>query len=423
MILTQYASWLVAMMILCLLSAFFSASEAALFYLRREDRLAFEQGTTSQQLAVWLLATPNRLLTAVLFCNLITNVAYFSLATLLALRLEADGHDTQAGFFSFGALLFIIFFSEMLPKSLAVLATKQVAALVAIPLSFAVRGVKLLLPTFAMANLLSRRVLFPSFRPEPYLDVADLERAVTLSTEDAELLDFEQAVLGNIVRFSELRVDELMRPRTRFVTFKPPVALADLGGRLPPSGYILITEAESDEVAAAVPLKQLSDIPDFHLERYAESVIYVPWAATAAAVLDQMRLTRHRVAAVINEYGETVGIVTFEDMLDAIFADDPSTSARSLHGRPLVGVAPGVWQVGGMTSLRRLARHFGVPRPETHAVTVAGLLQEELERMPEAGDQCRCGQFDFTVIDAPEHGQLLVELRLLSDEQPEEATP
>ena len=59
-------------------------------------------------------------------------------------------------------------------------------------------------------------------------------------------------MLQNIVALSEIRVDELMRPRNSCRTFRPPVALADLKGQMPPSGYMLVTEPDSEEIAKAI---------------------------------------------------------------------------------------------------------------------------------------------------------------------------
>jgi len=70
-----------------------------------------------------------------------------------------------------------------------------------------------------------------------------------------------------------------------------------------------------------------------------------------------------------------------------------------------------------MASIRRVVRHFRVPRPESKSVTVAGVIQETLERFPEPGDECRWGPFEFRVIEASERGQLLVELGLAPDEE------
>jgi CBS domain containing-hemolysin-like protein len=73
-------------------------------------------------------------------------------------------------------------------------------------------------------------------------------------------------VLQNIVLLSDIRVDELMRPRTRFLSFRPPVSLSDLEGKVPPSGYLLVTEPDSEEVVAAITLGSLSNVPTEHLD-------------------------------------------------------------------------------------------------------------------------------------------------------------
>ena len=407
----EYAPWLTAMLVLMFFSAFFSSSEAAFFYLRRADRRRLASGNRADRIAVELLGEPDRLLTAVLFWNLVVNLAYFTIASIISLELE-ETRPTTAGVFAVGALLSMIVFSEMLPKTLAVLKPRALARLAGIPMTAMVRVVEPALPIFRTANLLSRRLLWPRFRAEPYLRVGDLERAVKLSTSDAALLEQEQKVLQNIVLLSEIRVDELMRPRTRFLSFRPPVSLANLEGRMPPSGYMLVTESDSDDVAAAITLRNLSSIPTGHLEDHAEAVVYVPWCTTVANALETMRRKGHQVAAVVNEFGETIGILTFDDILDTIFSYTASRSERLLQREPIRRVAPRTWHVTGMTSLRRLVRHFDVERPPSKSLTVAGVVQETLERLPRSGDQCRWGPFRLKVLDVSDRGQLLVELAI-----------
>lgn len=410
----QYA--LAAMGVLVFFSAFFSSSEAALFYLSRPERRKLAAGNRPQRIAARLLAEPGRLMTAVLFWNLVVNLTYFAIASIISIRLE-EYDRTKAVSFAVGSLLVIIFFSEMLPKSLAVLQPGRLAALVAIPMAAMVRLLSPVLPGLRLANLLSRRLLWPRFRPEPYLRVGDLERAVQLSTSDAALLEQEQRVLQNVVLLSDIRAEELMRPRIQFLSFRPPVSLGDLKGRMPRSGYLLVTEPDSDEVAAAIPLRSLSNIPGEHLEYHAEAVVYVPWCTTVAEALEVMQREDRQVAAVVNEFGETVGILTFDDVLDTIFSRSPSRSQRLLERVPIRQVAPGTWQVTGMTSLWRLVRHFNVQRPASKSVTVAGVVQEMLERLPQAGDQCRWGPFRLEVLEVPERGQLLVELTLAEEQE------
>ena len=188
----QYASALAAMALLLGCSAFFSTSEAALFYLRRSDRRGLAAGNRSQRIAAGLLGDPDRLLTAVLFWNLLVNLAYFAVAAVIGIQLESGGRTAAAGAFSIAALAVIIVCGEMLPKSLAVMKPRSIPALVGLPLAATVRLLDPLRPVFRTANLLSRRLLWPNFEPEPYLHIRDLERAVRASVADADLVQQEQ---------------------------------------------------------------------------------------------------------------------------------------------------------------------------------------------------------------------------------------
>ncbi len=403
---------LLTMTVLLFCSAFFSASEAALFSLRRVQRRELSKGSKAEQIIARLLDDPDRLLTAVLFWNLIINLSFFTIGSIISLRMQHAGQATTVGAFALGSLATIIVLGEMLPKSLGVLQSQRLAAWLAIPLAAAVRVVDPLLPVLRMATLLSRRLLWPNFAAEPYLQIRNLERAVKLSGADATLVEQEARVLESIVLLSDIRAEELMRPRTQFLSYHPPVTLADLKARPPSGGYLLVTEADSEEVAAAIALDDVWRIPDGPLDLLAEPVIYVPWSTRAANVLELIRRRKREVAAVVNEFGETIGILTFDDILDTLFSGAPSRSERLLRRDPIRPVAPGVWHVTGMTSVRRLARYFQIERPATHSVTLSGVIQEALERLPEPGDECQWGPFHFKVLDVPLRGQLLMELTM-----------
>lgn len=394
-------------------SAFFSGSEAALFCLNRTQRRRLASGNRAQRVAAGLLEFPERLLTTVLFGNLLVNTAYFTLDSIVTLELQEGGRGAEAGGFALVSLLALILGGEMLPKSLAVLRPAMVAAAVAIPLAAVVRMFQPVLPAFHLANLLSRRLLWPGFQREPYLQTADLERALRLSTDDATLLEQEQSVLEKLVSLSEIRADEMMRPRSLFRLFRAPLALSDLDHWLPPSGYLPLAEPESDEVTLAIPLRRLTSIKPDHLEEYAEPVAYVPWCASVARALEILQRQGRRVAAVVNEFGETIGILPLDDILETVFSRSPSRSERLLKRSPLRLVAPGLWHVTGMTRLRRLLRSFQREAPASKSVTVGGVIQEILERLPESGDCCDWGPFRFKVLDVPDRGQLLVELKLI----------
>jgi len=413
-VLQEFGPLIVAMLLLATASAFFSCSEAALFSLKSDDRRALRNSTTAGQMAMKLLDLPDRLLTAILFWNLIINVVYFALASVISIQLEKQGQRAEAGLAALFSLLAIILLSEMVPKTVGVLLPCAMAKLVSLPLSVTVRVFDPVAPLFTSINGALRRVFFPNFQSEPYLALRDIELAITVSTADEELAALERSALQNIVLLSDLRADELMRPRKQYRTFSPPVNLVDLGGRPTRSGYVLVTEENNDEITGAIALNYLSTVPRQHLEKFAQPVVYLPWCATAASVFDELQNQQREVAAIVNELGETIGIVTLEDLLHNVFEGQTSRSARLLETSPIHQLDENLWQVTGMATLRRLGREFNVSLPATKSTTVAGVLQELLQRLPEAGDEVEWESFSFRVIEAEQQENLLIHLRLRS---------
>lgn len=392
-----------------------------MFSLQTDDRRVLKQGRSTQQAALNLLARPDRLLTAILFWNLIINIVYFALASVLAIRLEALNRRSEAGMFAFLSLLAIILLSEMVPKTVGVLQPRVFASLVSLPLAAAVGALDPVIPALGAISRAFQRLLIPGFKPESYLELSDLERAISLSTQDRQLVTLEHQALQNILSLSDLTAEELMRPRTLYHSFRPPVHWRDLGGQITRSGYLLVTEADNDEIASAIPLKLLPTIPRSHLENHAQPVIYVPWCSHVADVLEQLQKQQCEVAAVVNELGETIGIVTLEDVLETVFEDESSRSERLLEMASILPAGTNRWHVTGITSLRRLGRYFDIQLPDSKSTTIAGILQEQLQRLPSAGDQVRWSQFELRVLDikgqggkahgGKEPGTMTVELR------------
>ena len=408
----EFALYFVAMAALIAAAAFCSCSEAALFSLQSHDRRALRRGNPAQRAALELINRPDRLLTAILFWNLAFSFGYFVVASFVQHRLHEEGRHRESAVLIVVSLLGMIAFGEMLPKTFGVQQPRLIASVISLPLATMVRALDPIMPFFAAANNLLQRLLIPKFEREPYLEVSDLERAIELSTQDAQLASQEKSALRNIVLLSELPAEELMRPRNQYRSFKAPVHLEHLAGEIPPSGYVLINEEESEDVSAAITLKQLTTLPRRHLEHFAQPVVYVPWCATVAAIFDQLRRQEREVAAVVNEFGETIGIVTIEDILETIFEDQSSRSARLLATSSIVPAGSDCWHVTAITNLRRLSRHFDVPLEPARSVTVAGILQEQLQRIPVEGDELLWSGFHFRVLEASDAGAGKIELRI-----------
>lgn len=410
------------LLVLLSMSAFFSGSEAAFFSLTLTQRRELAKGGSTSVMAHALLQRSERLLMGILFWNLAINLSYFSLVSRAALQIQATEAGPQlATILTVGSLVMIILLGEFLPKSLAVLRPLPVVKCVALPLSLAVRLLDPFLPVIKFVNEASRRLLWPGLKPEKYLELADLERAIELSTDDAQLVDQERQVLRNVIQLSEIKVEEWMRPRTQYRSFAPPLRIAQLEGKKTPSGYMLVNSTRGREVVSAVHLNSIlpADVDDLAAKK--QPLVVIPWCATIADALNKLRQLNRRVAVVVNEYGETIGILTWEDIFEAILHSEDSKSQRELARAEVRLQSPGVWLATGMTKLRRLERLMGRRLSASRTLTVGGVVQQQLHRLPEKGDVCVLEDLLLEVVEAGQRGEILVRISEAPPSQLEES--
>ena len=216
---TDILGYLPGMLALLAVSGFFSSSESAFFSLTPAQRTQLETGKAIDQLAFRLVGNSERLLMGILFWNLAINLAYFSVVSKAALA----GGEANAAIVTVMSLLLIIVCGEFLPKSLAVTYPIAVVRCVVYPLSLAMRIADPFLPTIRIVNEASRRIIWPGFETEPYLEIEDLDRAVQMSAKGEHLFERESEILRNVIRLSEIRAEEWMRPRSQYRAFRPPV--------------------------------------------------------------------------------------------------------------------------------------------------------------------------------------------------------
>ena len=409
------------MLVLMALSGFFSASETAMFYLSPDELRAMRVGNGNERAVASLLTNPDRLLTAVLFCNLTVNMTYFAVSVVATSRVARVGGPAAAGTFSLFALAFIILMGEVVPKSVAVVFRRRLSVLLVWPLAATVKLVDPIAPPLAALTAALRRAFWPNLVPESFLDSADLERAIEASTASREVVHMEQQVLHNVLDLSEIRLEEAMRPRGSYQVLTPPVRLSDLKGPLPPGGFIALREIDSDDVDRIVPLFDLSTIPEDHIESKAIDLVHLPWCATLADALQLIRTKRAPAVSVVNEHGETIGITTRDDLLDALLIPEADRAKRLLRRDPVLEIGPGVYHVEGITTLRHLAARLALPdfvSDEEENVTVAGLVAEELEHVPEIGETVRWRGYAFKVIEVTDRtvNRVLVEKASESEE-------
>lgn len=407
-----------AMIGLIFVSAFFSGSETALFYLSRDELRLMQVGRPRERMAAELLKDPDRLLTAVLFWNLLVNLSFFAISLITSRGLVNAGHAGVAGLVGIVSVGALILGGEVMPKSIAVLYRKRVAELVSWPLGLSVQAVSPIMPLLASVTVGIRRAFWPNLKAETYLDADDLERALESLPAGQGIVPFERDVLHRILNLSQITAEEAMRPRGSYVVFKKPVGRKDIAGRMKGVDYLFLEEGEAGEIGSVVALHARFEVAEENLELFAESVIHVPWCATLADILQRFQDEHCRMAVVVSEYGETVGVLAEEDLLDTVLAPDPSRARRLLQREPVLEVAPGTWHVEGLTTLRFLARKLELEYDpdEDESVTVNGLFQEQLERFPQVGDTVRWMEHTFKVFDTNGRDKLrAIVTRKLSD--------
>ncbi|MFN0196213.1 MAG: CNNM domain-containing protein [Planctomycetaceae bacterium] len=399
-----------AMLILLVASGFFSGSETALFFLTPDDLRRMSKGKSAERIAAALMNDPDRLLTAVLFWNLVINLTYFALGVQVSERFIDAEQTGLASLFSLCAMIVIIVVGEALPKSIAVALRTVLAPLVSWPMAIAVRVLDPVTPWLKPTARQLRRAIWPHIQREPFLHLEDLEQAVQASELNEEIVRQERRVLQNILEMTELTVEEVMHPRGTYPTFHGAVHLADLQGTIPHQDFLILHRVENELPDRGIMLSGLAALPENNLELLSQDLIHIPWCANLANALQIMKDHGRKLASVVNEYGDTIGIVTFDDLIDHLFHTDSSRTRRVLDREPILEIAPARWHVEGLTTLRYLAKRLQIDyEPDDDSqITVAGLLQQELEHIPKVGDECVWQGYKIRVIAASIRGSLRV---------------
>ncbi|MEO1618479.1 MAG: CNNM domain-containing protein [Planctomycetota bacterium] len=397
--LVEHLGWLVPMLALIGFSALFSGSEAALFTLSSRDRRRLSRSGVGGRVADRLLGDSERLLSAILFWNLLINMSYFAIASIVAGKLESspDAGATVALIFTAVSLLAIIFFSEMLPKSIAVLSPLRTSALVAPPLSLAIRLVQPLLPLVKTSNLLASRLLWPSFEAENEIDLADIERAVELGTDDAALVQRERETLRSLVEIAEMRASELMRPRSKLKLMKSPLDREQLLSGDIPGGYAIVTDQSEDKMIGSLGVRTLRPSQIDNVDELIEPVLYVPWSAKVAKVFDELNEHDVAVAIVVDEYGDGIGALSVDRIFRRLLAPRHDLLNEAADSIAVKQLGDDSYQVSGAMSLRQLAKQLDVELTDESIATVAGFIQRNNERLPRLGDEAELGPYRMRV--------------------------
>jgi len=392
--------------ILCLLISFlFSGSETALTASSRAAMLRLEkQGNADAVLVNRLLDEREQMIGALLIGTNVANIAGSTLAT--GLFLEWFG-DIGVIYATIVMTVLVVVFCEILPKTVAINAPDRISLLVARPM---LSVVKLLGPILQAIGRLVRWMLaqagFELGETAPLLPAhEELRGTVDLLHREGGVEKHDRDMLGGLLDLRDLTVGDVMIHRTEMITFNvedPPQDIIDTVvekvSRIPlwrdsPENIIGVVHAR--DILRALQAEH-GDASKIDLAAIARPPWFVPDLRLLSEQLAAFRRRKSPFALVVDEYGEVMGLVTLEDILEEIVGD-----ISDEHEVVLSGVRPqpdGSVNVDGAVPIRDLNRAMDWHLPDDEATTIAGLVIHEARSIPEPGQNFTFYGFRFKVL-------------------------
>jgi Mg2+/Co2+ transporter CorB len=391
------------LVILLLLSAFFSGSETALMSLNRYKlRHKARTGHRGARLAESLLARPDRLIGLILLGNNAVNISASALVGVVSVQLGGE-----LGFAIGTAILtlVVLIFAETAPKTMAALHPERLAfpaAYVYYPL------LKLLYPVVWLTNAMANGVLF----------LLGLRRTdsdgYALSREELRTVVYEagarisgryQKMLISILDLEKVTVDDVMVPHNEIVGVDLDDDIEDIAELIRNSEHtrLPVFRDTIDNVLGILHLRRLANIftqlefTKEDLEGLLEAPYFVPEGTPLSTQLLQFQKGRRRFALVVDEYGDIQGIATLEDILEEIvgeFTTDPAAGEVEI-----VPESDQSWLIQGVVNVRELNKAMGWQLPTDGPKTLNGLIVEFLETIPESGTGLKIAGYPIEIIE------------------------
>ena len=399
---------LIALPMLLMGSALFSGSETALFSLSAHQRSLLSSSSRAGALAATKLLVETRaLLVTLLVGNMVINVLYFTLSTVLMEHLLDSGAIGATGAAAIAICTFfgVILIGEVLPKQIAAQQAFVWSGLVGVPLLAVHRGIA---PVRIFAE---RAVIAPLARliapaaPPPELSARELEIMLSMSRQRGIIDQDEQELLRHVLELGQIKVRDVMVPRVdiRGHDLEDPVQDVLSLARQTRLRHLPVYEGSLDQILGYVMTRKLLVKPPTtkkQLRAMIQPVYFVPEIAPADHLLATLRERGVTFAIVVDEYGGTAGLVTLEDVVEHFIGDIPGAFERD--GQPVVEqIRDGVFRVGADLAVHDWVEWFGrnpaISKAASNASTLGGVVLGLLGKAPDEGDSVTVGNIVLTV--------------------------
>ena len=402
---TAMIATLAAILLLLLLSAFFSGSETALTAASRPRMHQLERkGAHRAAIVNRLRERKDRTIGAILLGNNLVNVLASALATSLLIGVAGDAGVAYA---TAAMTLLILVFGEVLPKTYA-LQNPDRAALLLAPVFRVLMAA--LGPLAAGVQIVIRAMLasvglYSRESEERGRALEELRGAIELHSGQASAAQ-ERAMLRSILDLDDVEVEMVMRHRKDVTALDADLPASRIVDEALSSPYtrIPLWRGQPDNVVAVLHAKELAravrahegDLDALKIDKVASDPWFVPESTTLLHQLQAFRRRHEHFALVVDEYGSLMGIITLEDVIEEIVGE-----ITDEHDVVLDGVLPqrdGSCLVDGGVTVRDLNRRFEWSLPDQEAATIAGLVIAEAKIIPEVGQIFVFHGFRFEIL-------------------------
>ena len=398
-----------AILVLLVVSAFFSASETALTAASRPLMHQLEHtGDRRAGLVNRLHARTDRLLGTILFGNNAVNILASALATSVLITLFGEAGVVYA---TLGITVLVLLFAEILPKTYAFQRANRVALLAAPAINV---FVILFAPVTRAFEMVVRMILSLAGLPKVGEGLGpsaeELRGAIDLHSGEGDVRD-ERAMLHSILDLGEVTVEEVMTHRRNVAMIDADEPASAIVSQVLTSPYtrIPLWRGEPDNIVGVIHAKVLfravqghgGSLDGLDIQAMSAQPWFVPESRTLMDQLQAFRRRREHFALVVDEYGSLMGIVTLEDILEEIVGDITDEHDVAVPG--VIRQPDGSFVVQGSVTIRDLNREFDWRLPDEEAVTIAGLVLHEARRIPDVGQAFMFHGFRFEILRRHRH--------------------
>lgn len=402
-----------------------SASETALFALSRQALYEFGRSARPLYREVGaLMRHPQRVLMTVLITNTAVNVAIFAMS-FMAVNDLREARPALAAIGSVGALVAVVVFGEIVPKTIALSHATRLApaagAFIAI-LQAVLTPVRWILQVLFVDPLV--RLLTPGEHVPESVASHELRQLIERSAGEGVIDSQEQEMLQGVVTAAQARVSEVMTPRVdirsvRVATSRKTTlqAIQASGGR-----KIAVHGRDLDDVRGVLYARDVVLNPGKPIRSLLKPVHFVPEQANLVQLMYHFRNENIQFAMVVDEYGGTAGCVSADDVIEWIAGDVPDE-----RDSPAAWVTEQLdkdsFRVPGNLSARLWADRFAVRQVDRHIDTVGGLVVAKLGRVPREGDSVRIRNLELTVESVGKRRIERILVRRIAAEETDEERP